>query len=65
MGAALVAHFVIGETVVSPALQFFRHGSCLNADGAFGNVPGAESHAAYVYCAVASKGKKYAALNGD
>ena len=25
---------------------------CVNIDGAFGGVPGAESHAAYVFCSV-------------
>jgi geranylgeranyl transferase type-2 subunit beta len=26
--------------------------SCKNIDGAFGGVPGAESHAAYVFCTI-------------
>ena len=26
--------------------------SCQNIDGAFGGVPGAESHAAYVFCCI-------------
>ena len=28
--------------------------SCLNKDGAFGGMPGAESHAAYVFTAIAT-----------
>ena len=28
--------------------------SCQNIDGAFGGMPGAESHAAYVFCCIGS-----------
>ncbi|KAF4675889.1 hypothetical protein FOL47_007131 [Perkinsus chesapeaki] len=34
------------------AVQWLR--SCQNYDGAFGSIPGAESHAAYTFCAVAA-----------
>ncbi len=48
--SALSALKLLGIKPDEKAINFVKN--CFNLDGGFGGIPGAESHAAYTFCAI-------------